>query len=133
MCYNYSLIYTVYAHRCETGQKSLAKDLLFYLFLKLAQIIYIFLDNVGIIYLSCNAKKLKKKKKNLPICLKRAETSIFLIIFMVFLVMSTFILLLFLSVTLHESCTRRALLGPWLNNTEVYLTPLLVLKIILLQ
>jgi hypothetical protein len=29
----------------------------------------------------------------------------------------------FLSVALHESGTRNDLLGPWLNNTEVYLTP----------
>jgi hypothetical protein len=33
------------------------------------------------------------------------------------------ILLPFLTVTLHESGTRNALLGPWPNNTEVYLTP----------
>jgi hypothetical protein len=29
----------------------------------------------------------------------------------------------FLSVALHESGTRNALLGPWLNISEVYLTP----------
>ena len=33
-------------------------------------------------------------------------------------VMSALILLPFLSVTLHESGTRNALLGPWLNNTK---------------
>jgi len=38
-------------------------------------------------------------------------------------VTSALILLLCLSVALHESGTRNALLGPWLNNTEVYLTP----------
>jgi len=42
---------------------------------------------------------------------------------MVSSVMSALILLPFLSVALHESGTRNALLGPWLNNTEVYLTP----------
>jgi hypothetical protein len=34
-----------------------------------------------------------------------------------------------LSITLHESGTRKDLLGPWLNKTNVYLTPLSVLKI----
>ena len=42
---------------------------------------------------------------------------------MVSSIKSALILLPFLSVTLHESGTRNALLGPWLNNTEVYLTP----------
>ena len=37
--------------------------------------------------------------------------------------MSALILLPFLSVTLHESGTRKALLGPWLNKSGVYLTP----------
>jgi hypothetical protein len=35
----------------------------------------------------------------------------------------------FLLFALNESGTRKGLLGPWLNNTEVYLTPLLELKI----
>ena len=38
-------------------------------------------------------------------------------------VMSALILLQFLFVALHESGTRKALLDPWLNNTEVYLIP----------
>jgi hypothetical protein len=38
-------------------------------------------------------------------------------------VMSALILLPFLSVALHESDTRNALLGPRLINTEVYFTP----------
>jgi hypothetical protein len=38
-------------------------------------------------------------------------------------VTSVLILLPFLSVAQHESGTRNALLGPWPNNTEVYLTP----------
>jgi len=37
-------------------------------------------------------------------------------------VTSSLLLLPFLSVALHESSTRNALLGPWPNNTEVYLT-----------
>ena len=48
-------------------------------------------------------------------------------------VTSALLLLLFLSVVLHESGTRNASLGPWLNNTELYFTPLLVLKITQLQ
>jgi hypothetical protein len=49
-------------------------------------------------------------------------------------VMSAFILLPFLSaVALYDSGIRYALLGPWLNTIEVYLTPLLVLKITQLQ
>jgi hypothetical protein len=40
---------------------------------------------------------------------------------MVLSVMSALLLLLFLSVALHESGTRNALLGP--NYTEFYLTP----------
>ena len=35
----------------------------------------------------------------------------------------------FLSVVLHESGTRNALLGPWPNNTEVYLTPFISTQI----
>jgi hypothetical protein len=44
-----------------------------------------------------------------------------------------FILLPFLSVALQESGTKNAFLGPCLNNNEIYLTPLLVLKITRLQ
>jgi hypothetical protein len=39
------------------------------------------------------------------------------------MVSSALILLPLLSVALHESGTRKALLTPWLKNTEVYLTP----------
>jgi hypothetical protein len=39
----------------------------------------------------------------------------------------------FLSVVLHESGTRKALLAPWLNDTDVYLNPLFVLEIIQLE
>jgi hypothetical protein len=48
-------------------------------------------------------------------------------------VKSALILLPFLTGTLHESNTRKALLGPWLNNTEGYLTPSLVLKFTQMQ
>ena len=46
---------------------------------------------------------------------------------------STCMLKPFLTVALHELGTRNALLGPLLNNTEDYWTPLLVLQITLLQ
>ena len=48
-------------------------------------------------------------------------------------VKSALILLPFLTCTLHESNTRKALLGPWLKNTEGYLTPSLVLKFTQMQ
>ena len=47
---------------------------------------------------------------------------------MVFSVTSSLILLPSFSVAQYESGTKKALLGTRLNNTEVYLTPLLVLK-----
>ena len=52
---------------------------------------------------------------------------------MVSSVTSALILLLFLAVALHESGIMKAVSDPILNNTEVYLIPLLVLKIIQLQ
>jgi len=39
----------------------------------------------------------------------------------------------FLPFALYESGTRKALLGPSINNTEVYLAPLLIFKITQLQ
>ena len=44
-----------------------------------------------------------------------------------------FILLPFLSVALHESGNRNALLGSWPINTEVHLTPFIRLKITQMQ
>jgi hypothetical protein len=38
-------------------------------------------------------------------------------------------LLLLISVAPHESATRNALLGPWLNNTDVYLTTFISIQI----
>ena len=48
-------------------------------------------------------------------------------------VTSTLILLPFFTVALHGSGIRKALLAVLLNNTEVYMTHLLVLKITQLQ
>jgi hypothetical protein len=42
---------------------------------------------------------------------------------MVSSVTSALIVSLFLSVALYESGIKNVLLGPWPNNTEVYLTP----------
>ena len=39
----------------------------------------------------------------------------------------------FLPLIQHESGTKKALLGPWLNNTEVYWTPLLLVQATWLQ
>ena len=52
---------------------------------------------------------------------------------MVSSVMSALILLKILYVALHKSGTRNALLGPWLNNTEVYLIPFIIVLIIIFQ
>ena len=105
----------------ETGRKvSLGK--LFWPVSQPEQINFIFNDNVLILWLTCNIKS----PKHLPKCQKITETSIILFVFngvISWSVTSALILLPFLSVPLHESGTRNALLGPWLNNTEVYLTP----------
>jgi hypothetical protein len=62
-----------------------------------------------------------KSPKHLPNCLKIAETSVVLIVFNGVICDVSAKLLPFLSVcTLHESGTRNALLGPPLDNTEVY-------------
>ena len=42
---------------------------------------------------------------------------------------SSFILLLFLTVALHDWGTRKVLLDPRLNNTEFYMTPLLITQL----
>jgi hypothetical protein len=71
------------------------------------------------IYVYCVYLPISKSPKHLPNCLKIAETSVILIVINVSSVTSELILLLFLSVAPNESGTRNALLGPWLNNTEV--------------
>jgi hypothetical protein len=63
---------------------------------------------------------MSKSPKQVKTCLKIPETSIVITLSSV---KYTRILLLFLSVALHESGTRNDFLGPWLSNTEVYLTP----------
>ena len=64
-----------------------------------------------------------KSSKQVPNYPTTAETSIVIIDFKGSSVNSALIMLLFLTVTLHESGIRKAVFGPWLNNTEVYLTP----------
>ena len=70
-------------------------------------------------YLYCVFPTIAKSTKQLPHCLKITETSVVLIVFND---VSAYTLP-FLSVALHESCIRNALLGPWLDYTKVYLTP----------
>ena len=86
------------------------------------QIKFIFIDNDRILCLSCNVNN------NSQIVWKERKTINILTVSMVFSKTSARILLASFIVVLHESGTRKALLGPWLNSTEVYLTPLLVLK-----
>ena len=74
----------------------------------------------------------QKSPKQLPNCLKITQTSVVLIIFNCF-TCDIGTCTVTVSVALHESGTRNALLGTRLNNTEVYLTPLLVLEITQLQ
>jgi hypothetical protein len=70
-------------------------------------------NNICIVCLSCNIKEsittVKLSENSRDKCFSS--------------VTSAFILLPFLSVALHESGTKNALLGPLLNNTEVFLTP----------
>ena len=86
------------------------------------QIKFIFIDNDRILCLSCNVNN------NSQIVWKERKTINILTVSMVFSKTSARILLASFIVVLHESGTRKALLGPWLNSTEVYLTPLLVLR-----
>ena len=62
---------------------------------------------------------ISKSLKQLPICLKISEIIVVLTSSMASPVTSTFILISFLSVALHESRTKNALLGPRLNNTAL--------------
>ena len=60
-------------------------------------------------YVSCVYPAMLKSPKQLPNCLKRAETNVVLIVFMVSSVKSVFILFPFLSVAQHEPGTRKAI------------------------
>ena len=80
------------------------------------------------LYIYCVYPAISKSEKQLPNCLKINETSVVLSVFNCIISDVSTLLLPFLSVTLHESGTRNALLGPWPNNTEVYLTPLISTK-----
>jgi hypothetical protein len=56
--------------------------------------------------------------------IERAETIVVLIVFNDVLCNVSDCTAIASTIALHESSTRNALLGPWLSNTEVYLTPL---------
>ena len=75
------------------------------------QINFIFTDNVGVCMYCVYCSKIKTSKINAKLSV-RAETSNILIDFNGVFITSVLILLPFLSVTLHESDTRNALLGP---------------------
>jgi hypothetical protein len=68
---------------------------------------------------------MSKSPKQLPNCRKRAETIVVLITFDG-VHESAHILLPYLTIATHESGTRKTLLCPGLNNTEVYLTPVIL-------
>ena len=67
---------------------------------------FIFPESVRILYLFSNVKKQTKQMLN---CLKRAETSVVLIVFTVSSVKSALVLLPFIIVAQHESGTRKKL------------------------
>ena len=71
------------------------------------QINFTFTDNVRLLRLSCNAKKVQKQIQNY---LKRAETIVVLIVFTSVLPsdVRTYILLPSFTVALHESGTRES-------------------------
>jgi len=86
------------------------------------QINLIFNDNVHILCLSCNIKKSNTTSKLTKDKLKQASLKLFSIVSSV---TSMCMLKQFLTVAQHQSGTINALLGPLLNNTEVYWTPLI--------
>jgi hypothetical protein len=81
---------------------------------------------LAIMYVNCVYPAISKSPKQLPNCLKIAETRVVLTVFIgVICSVSAYI------VTVSLCCStwirnRKALLDPWLNNTEVYLTPFIV-------
>ena len=112
-------LYNLFEPALETGRKAS---------LWWVQINFIFNDNVCIVCLSCNIKKYKTPAKLSGNNWNKRRSNWFHGVIRVWFVTQTLILLLFLSVALHASGTRNGLLGPWPNNTEVYMTPLLILK-----
>ena len=76
----------------------------------------------------------QKVQKQLSNCLKSADTIVVSIVFNdVLWDVWVYTATVFFTVALCETDTRKAFLGPWLNKTEVYLTPYLVHKITQLQ
>jgi hypothetical protein len=70
-------------------------------------------------YINCDYFAISKNPKWMSNCLKSANIILNGVLYHI----QTYNCYCFLSLTLHESGPRKALLGPWLNNTEVYLTP----------
>ena len=91
--------------------------------LQWVQINFIYTDNVLILCLFCKAtaklseKSRSNRRSTLTLCS----------------MLSSDVYAYTITVAIHASGTRKALLGPWLNNAEVYLTLLLEIKITQLQ
>jgi hypothetical protein len=71
-------------------------------------------------YVYCVYPAISKSPKQLPNWLQIAEASFVQIVFNCDI---NCMLKPLFTVALHESGTRNALLGPWLNNSEVYWAP----------
>jgi hypothetical protein len=122
-------MYDLFVRALETSRKA-AFDELFCPVAPRFQISFIFTDNEPTMCFSFNAKKFQSNSQIL--CKEQKQSSI-----QTFSAVSSMtyalILFSFLTVVIHESGTRWASLGPWLNNTEVYFSSLFVLKITQLQ
>ena len=92
------------------------------------QINLISTDNELILCLSCNVKKSKPTAKLSENSWNKLRSNRFQ-----WCPLWSLALILLPFASLHESGTRIVLLGQWLNNTEVYFTHLLILKITQLQ
>ena len=74
-------------------------------------------------YVYCVYPAISKSPKTLAKLSGNNESKVVLIVYNgVICDVRDYIRLPFLSVALHESGTRNALLGPWPNNAEIYLT-----------
>jgi hypothetical protein len=92
------------------------------------QINLISTDNELILCLSCNVKKSRTTVKLSENNWNKSRFNLFQ-----WCPLWSLALILLLFTSLHESGTRKVLLGQWLNNTEVYFIHLLILKITQLQ
>ena len=77
------------------------------------------------LYIYCVYPAMSKSPKQEPSCLKIAETSIIIIFFkgVLYAVHHLYCYDFLLSLYMNQIPERKALLGTWRNNTEVYLNP----------